>query len=227
MGITWEKVTPGTIILGSNDRSVLFGGIGPRHENVIKYNYEISHFPIEKNKANELIDLEEYFLASEAEWELAKKQNRIFGDNEVEELGDKIRSSYWNKQCDGRIFIDDNWVMKVGREWKNGVSKPVYLGKDEDTQDFVRIVKKKKCDTNTHKVLPKNRDISRLLIEEIVISLVFGILPSFIWAYFNASGNYIIEGWLNLTFGGIFIGFFTIIFWRPKTKTYKINDFNI
>ena len=91
----------------------------------------------------------------------------------------------------------------------------------------VAIVKKKKCDTNTHKVLPKNRDISRLLIEEIVISLVFGILPSFIWAYFNASGNYIIEGWLNLTFGGIFIGFFTIIFWRPKTKTYKINDFNI
>jgi hypothetical protein len=74
-------------------------------------------------------------------------------------------------------------------------------------------------------------DKYRLLSEELIISLIFGIIPSFIWASFNASPGYISEGWLNLIFGGLFIGVFTIIFWRPRTKTWTVDqmrtfDFN-
>ena len=36
----------------------------------------------------------------------------ISGENEVEELSDKIRGSYWSKYCDGRPFIEENWIMK-------------------------------------------------------------------------------------------------------------------
>ena len=72
--------------------------------------------------------------------------------------------------------------------------------------------------------LPDSSDKSRLLFEESSIALIFGIIPSFLWAYFNASDGYILEGWLNLVFGGIFIGVFTVIFWRPKTTSWRVGN---
>ena len=30
--IEWADVKPGMVVMGSADRSILFGGIGPRHE---------------------------------------------------------------------------------------------------------------------------------------------------------------------------------------------------
>ena len=40
--IQWIDVEPGKVFIGSDNRSVLFGGIGPRHEVKIDYNFEIS-----------------------------------------------------------------------------------------------------------------------------------------------------------------------------------------
>ena len=62
------------------------------------------------------------------------------------------------------------------------------------------------------------------MFEEIVICALIGIIPSFVWAYFNASPGYIAEGWLNLILGGVFMGLSTAIFWRPRTPTYLEND---
>jgi uncharacterized membrane-anchored protein YitT (DUF2179 family) len=62
------------------------------------------------------------------------------------------------------------------------------------------------------------------VFEEIVICTLIGIIPSFVWAYFNASQGYISEGWLNLILGGVFMGLCTGIFWRPRTPTYLEND---
>ena len=70
--------------------------------------------------------------------------------------------------------------------------------------------------------LPSNRDTGRLLKEEILISLFVGIIPSFVWAYFNASEGYIQTGWPGLVFGGLILGLFTMIFWRPKTTSYRL-----
>ena len=226
MEIEWVEVKPGEVFIGSDNRSILFGSIGPRHENKIEYSFEISSMPIEKDIVKKLLSSGECTLASEAEWELARKQEKLFGNDGIEELGDKIRNSYWNKYCDGRVFIDFSWDIKIGRKWENGVPSTIYLDKCYEENRYFRIVRKIKNyehGKNNFR-LPKSPNKVKLAIEEFLISLLFGIIPSFLWAYFNATEGYITEGWLNLIFGGFFIGFFTVIFWRPRTKTFLIGQ---
>ena len=100
MNIEWISVSPGKVFIGSDNRSILFGGVGPRHEVKIDYDYEISYLPIDIEVAQEIIQSEDCFIASESEWTLAMENKLISGENEVEELSDKIRGSYWSKYCD-------------------------------------------------------------------------------------------------------------------------------
>ena len=72
--------------------------------------------------------------------------------------------------------------------------------------------------------IPIRKDNKRIILEEALISLFLGVLPSFIWAYYNASDGYLREGWLNLILGGIFLGLFTSLFWRPKQPTWQIKS---
>lgn len=223
MEIQWVTVEPGKVFIGSDNRSVLFGGIGPRHEIKTNYSFEISFFPVNYEIAELALQNEDCFVASESEWSLAMDKKLISGENEVEELSDRIRGSYWSKYCDGRPFIEENWLMKVSRTWSNGTPSITSIPKGEGCK-YLRLVKRTKVwnyDSSAPK-LPESSDKSNLLFEELLISLIIGIIPSFIWAYFNASKGYIAEGWLNLVFGGLFIGVFTVIFWRPKTKSWRV-----
>ena len=72
--------------------------------------------------------------------------------------------------------------------------------------------------------IPTKKDNSRIVAEEAAISLLVGVIPSFVWAYFNASNGYIRDGWLNLVFGGIFVGILTMVFWRPRQPTWRIES---
>ncbi|HJN70042.1 MAG TPA: hypothetical protein QF525_01230, partial [Candidatus Thalassarchaeaceae archaeon] len=58
--------------------------------------------------------------------------------------------------------------------------------------------------------------------EEVVIAIVLGIIPSFLWAHFNATPGYIETGWPGLVLGGAVLGLLTGLFWRPKTTSYRI-----
>ena len=223
--IQWITVNPGKVYVGSDNRSIIFGGIGPRHEVKIDYEYEISFLPISRENASKILESTDCYIASEAEWELAFRQNLISGNNELEELSDRIRGSYWSKYCDGRPFIEEDWIMKIARTWDSGSASNSPITKDTNS-DYMRLVKRPSNDmfTNESPQLPESSNKSRLILEESAISLIFGIIPSFLWAHFNASEGYILEGWLNLVFGGIFIGISTVIFWRPKTKSWRIGN---
>ena len=216
---------PGKVFIGSDNRSVLFGGIGPRHEVKIDYNFEISFLPVNHEIAEVALQDEDCYVASESEWTLAMEKKLISGENQVEELSDRIRGSYWLKYCDGRPFIEDNWLMKVSRTWRSGNPSISSIRKGEKCE-YLRLVKRPKINHNdsSSPKLPASSDKSKLLFEELLISLIIGIIPSFIWAYFNASSGYISEGWLNLIFGGLFIGVFTVVFWRPRTKSWRVGN---
>ena len=56
MEIEWVQVTKGRTELGSQNRSILFGGIGPRHMVAIDYNFQISRNPVSKKDAEYLLD---------------------------------------------------------------------------------------------------------------------------------------------------------------------------
>ena len=70
--------------------------------------------------------------------------------------------------------------------------------------------------------MPNAPKKSNLFLREAVIALMIGIIPSFTWAYFNASEGYIQTGWPGLVFGGLILGLFSMIFWRPKTTSYRL-----
>ena len=57
--IQWVTVESGKVFVGSNNRSVLFGGIGPRHEVKIDYNFEISFLPVDSETAEILLQQKE------------------------------------------------------------------------------------------------------------------------------------------------------------------------
>ena len=142
MDIQWITVEPGKVFIGSDNRSILFGGVGPRHEVKIDYDFEISYLPVDSETTEVLIKNDDYYVASESEWTLAMEKGLIYGNNGIEELSDKIRGSYWSKYCDGRSFIEDDWLMKVSRAWNSGVPKISLIPRGENSDCF-RLVRRK------------------------------------------------------------------------------------
>ena len=69
--------------------------------------------------------------------------------------------------------------------------------------------------------MPDSPSQADIIIREAVIALLIGIIPSFTWAYFNASSRYLSESWLNIAVGGIFFSFMTAFLWRPKTPSFE------
>jgi len=224
-GLDWAPVEQGSAMLGSNDRSILRGGIGPRHQVKISEPFEITRYPVSPKIAQEMIKSGEAELASESEWAVSKAQGLIHAEpGTIETLADSI-SNYWGKPCDGRPYIGDGEITtRRVRVWSEGgileSTRPI------DVADSypLRLVRRPSKYFGTPIRLPRAGDSTRILKEEAVICLVVGILPSFTWAWFNASSGYIAEGWLNLVMGGVFFGLSTAILWRPKTPTYIQTD---
>lgn len=223
--IIWADVQPGSVTMGSDDRSILFGGIGPRHEVSLGYRYKISVRPMSLSEADAIIESMSAEVASESEWELAYSRGLISGDgNSVEILADHAEN-YWGKQCDGRPLVKGEEAPRMLRVWRSGTASPSFAfpGNSEGRLEGAKIrlvIRDSPRWSPNPPGLPLRRDNLRLLLEEALISLVIGIIPSFFWAYYNASPSYISEGWLNLIFGGVFFGALTGIFWRPRQPTW-------
>ena len=224
MSIEWVPVTPGRVEIGSDNRSILFGGVGPKHMVQIKYRYSITKHPVLIELAEKLIQSKEADLASESEWQLALDQGAITGDGELEKLSDCCKGDYWGKALDGRPHFIDDWTFHIAKKWSSGKCKMSLLAKGSTEAKFARLVKREDnfdLDLSPER-LPANRDITSLLKEEILIAITVGIIPSFVWAYFNASEGYIQTGWPGLVLGGIILGLSSMLFWRPKTVSYRL-----
>ena len=222
--IEWVRVEPGRAEIGSQNRSILFGGIGPKHMVDLKYAYEISKNPVPAGEAEALIEAKEAGLSSESEWAVALTQGAITGSGELEKLSDRCKGTYWGKSLDGRPQWMGDWQFRICKQWKDSTPSTRLVAREARQPEFSRLVRIemiREYDPDAP-TLPANRDTGRLLREESSIILGFGIVPSFVWAYFNASPGYIESGWPGLVLGGIILGLITSIFWRPKTTSYRI-----
>lgn len=169
---------------------------------------------------------------SEAEWALADSQGAIIrGEIEVEVLSDRPpRGGYWGAPCDGRPWVPpvraggvSDYTAHVTRIWQGsstlrgatprGVSRPKMGFRLVRTLDYKGDLK-----------MPQAPRKSELLIRESLFAIFIGIIPSFTWAHFNASPEYISESWLNIAFGGIFFSLMTALLWRPKTPSFCIME---
>ena len=111
--IEWVSIPPGAVEMGSNNRSVLFGNLGPRHIFTINSPFEISKYPVESDLAREVLAQDEAHVASESEWERAMSIGAITGEIGTTEVLADSATNYWGKHCDGRPFIQENLMTKV------------------------------------------------------------------------------------------------------------------
>ena len=56
MSVEWAPVVPGRTEIGSDNRSILFGGIGPKHMVEIGYRYSIAKYPVAFAEAEKLLE---------------------------------------------------------------------------------------------------------------------------------------------------------------------------
>ena len=225
--IEWVEVKPGMVVMGSADRSILFGGIGPRHEVSIGYRFKISRTPVPSIEALKIIQSSEADVASESEWELANSRGLLSAEiGCIEGLEDR-HHGYWGKICDGRPHYGGNRGLKNLRHWsKSGpvsIQRPT-LSEDGKTESVRLVIREDPVWSDNPLAIPIKKDNQRIMVEEALISLFLGVIPSFIWAYHNAGDGYLREGWLNLIMGGIFFGLFTSLFWRPKQPTWHVKS---
>jgi|TARA_B100001540_G_scaffold311231_1_gene330347 hypothetical protein len=176
-------------------------------------------------------------LPSESEWELAKKQleGSIVMPNEFGELiADQPHVSYWGAPCDGSPWFENNpksagfgmQCTKSGSSSKDKSITPGFsLHKSHKKNIKFRIVRipRKHIDAFGKK-LPSEFDRFEIFKREMIISIFVGIIPSFIWAYFNASPGYIVSGFGNLIMGGVFFSLFTGLIYRPKHSTLEFTN---
>ena len=169
---------------------------------------------------------------SEAEWALAYDQGAIErGSVEVEVLSDRPpRSGYWSAPCDGRPWLPpvraggiSDHTAHVTQIWQKGgtVRGATPRGVSRQKMGF-RLVRPAEYDGDL--CMPFAPKKSDLLLREVLIALVIGIIPSFTWAFFNASSDYISSSWLNIAFGGVFFSLMTALIWRPKTPSYHVEN---
>ncbi len=222
--INWIDIDPGSVFVGSDNRAILFGGIGPRHEVAIEYPFRISSQPIRMSDASMVIEEKGAEIASESEWELANSLGLLSAPaGTKEELADSTQD-YWGKACDGRPHVSGGPSPRMIRIWDSKKATPSTTnGGRIGSNSLVRLVLRGSHRWNKKPPkMPENPGNSRLFKEEALICLFAGILPSFFWAFFNASPDYIRNGWLNLIIGGVFFGLLTIVFWRPRQPTWHL-----
>ena len=77
--IPWVSVEPGSTMVGSDKRSILFGGIGPRHEVKIDYPFRISARPLDFEEVARIERNSGMEIASDSEWQLAYSRGLLSG----------------------------------------------------------------------------------------------------------------------------------------------------
>jgi hypothetical protein len=221
--IEWIRVEPGSTYVGSNNRAIIFGAPGPRHEVKIQYPYDISKEALPLHEASRLSESTGLSISSESEWQLAYDRGLIREGNGIEVLDDRISSSYWGKICDGRAFVIEPPYLDICREWGRDKAITRYLSLDADITKLARMVRRENTEPNPMAPrLPKNPPSGRIFFEETAIIIFLGIIPSFIWAHFNASPGYIQTGWPGLILGGIILGLASCLIWRPRQPTWWV-----
>ena len=111
--IEWTDVKPGMVVMGSANRSILFGGIGPRHEVSIGYRFKISRIPVPSSEALKIIQTSEADIASESEWELANSRGLLSAEiGCIERLEDR-HHGYWERFATADLTTSRIEVCKI------------------------------------------------------------------------------------------------------------------
>jgi len=74
------------------------------------------------------------------------------------------------------------------------------------------------------RTVPKEADRVGNLRSELSSTLLIGVVPSFLIPVVRGFGTYALEGWANLLFGGLVVGFLSGAVWRPRRPSITWDD---
>ena len=171
-------------------------------------------------------------LPSEAEWHLAQQQNAIeleSGGNE--RLVDGPTSNNRGAMMDGRPRPNEIIGPAASQSALMAVhprNATIFVKGTVPTQRalpgvYARLVLTP-VRTQPAKRVPSSTDTWANVRSELLWTTLLGIVPSFAIPIARGMGDYAIDGWFNLFFGGLCAGFFTGAIWRPKRPILRYDS---
>ena len=197
---------------------------------------EVAQSVMECNEFKEFCEAQdgewEIRLPSEAEWYLAQQQNAIelrAGGNE--RLVDGPTSNNRGAMMDGRPRPNEligpaasqSALMAVHPRNTSVFLKGTVPAQRALPDVFARFVLTP-IRSQPAKRVPSSADTWANVRSELLWTTVLGIVPSFAIPIARGMGAYAIDGWFNLFFGGLCVGFFTGAIWRPKRPILRYDS---
>lgn len=173
---------------------------------------------------------DEVRLPSQGEWEIARGEISLpCGFTEL--LADQATGNHRGAQMDGRPRIDDmagpmkdHRVSQTCHPKRDGFYVRIATpgGRPLPKVGFRLVVSPKRDNEPTR--VPFNADFAANIRTELLWIVILGIIPSFVIPVYRGFSSYALDGWPNLLLGGLCAGFVTGAIWRPKRKTWRLDD---
>lgn len=180
-----------------------------------------------------LPDSHEIRLPSEVEWLRAREHLGFSLPSGCEEmLWDHPQNSNRGAPLDGRPRLDER-LQSMMRRYRASIkthprssesifrSQAPIFSPQKDTH--FRLLIREITDSEPM-TIPENADLGGIIRQEAIFALIIGIIPSFLIPILRGYPDYVLEGWPNLIFGGLFISLATSVIWRPRRPTWRVVD---
>jgi len=169
-------------------------------------------------------------LPSQSEWEAAK-QNLHLPPGWTELLADEATGNHRGATLDGRPRtgemigpLSGHRTSQSAHPTKKGIYAKVTTPGDRPLPKVGFRVVVSPVRTGEVKRVPENANLVINIKSEIFWISLIGIIPSFCIPIIRGFGSYAIDGWANLLFGGLCVGFVSGAFWRPKRPTWYLDE---
>ena len=168
---------------------------------------------------------------SEGEWRIAHQQIILnYPAKKVEILADSPASNYRGAMMDGGprkspgIGPTANHRAAIESHPTKNLVALSSIPMDRSLNDVIARLVITPIRTEPRLMVPDNADFANNLRVELFWMTILGIVPSFAIPILRGMSDYAVNGWPNLLFGGLCIGFVSGAFWRPRRPSITIQD---
>ncbi len=165
---------------------------------------------------------------SQAEWQRAQDVAGLNLPCDLTEvLADYPTANHRGAPLDGRPRINSENSVTLGQRVayschpkKENVVMRCVSPIDRPLQNVVFRMSISPKRTGIPVIVPEHGDLNSSIRSELLWILLIGIIPSFAIPLIRGFSDYALDGWVNLLFGGLCIGFVSGAFWRPRRPTF-------
>jgi hypothetical protein len=168
---------------------------------------------------------------SEGEWRIAHKQITLnYPAKKAEILADSPTSNYRGAMMDGSprksigIGPTANHRAAIESHPTKDLIALSSVPMDRSLNDVIARLVITPIRKESKLMVPENADLARNIRDELFWITLLGVIPSFTIPILRGMTDYAVNGWPNLLFGGLCIGFVSGAFWRPRRPSITIQD---